>query len=52
MQELKKVVNFGKIKSRLELPNLIEIQLKSYDWFLQPEATKKKDKGLQAVHDR
>jgi DNA-directed RNA polymerase subunit beta len=51
MQESKKVVNFGKIRTGLELPNLIEIQLKSYDWFLQPGAAKKKPQGLQAVFE-
>jgi DNA-directed RNA polymerase subunit beta len=51
MQETRKVVNFGKINAGLELPNLIEIQLKSYDWFLQPEAAKKKSQGLQAVFE-
>ncbi|HQL81661.1 MAG TPA: DNA-directed RNA polymerase subunit beta, partial [Spirochaetota bacterium] len=51
MQDSKKVFNFGKIKTGLELPNLIEIQLKSYDWFLQPGAVKKKPHGLQAVFE-
>src|SRR4030042_2540308 len=51
MQESKKVVNFGKIKTGLELPNLIEIQLKSYDWFLQLGAAKKRAQGLQAVFE-
>src|SRR4030042_1415248 len=51
MQETKKVVNFGRIKSGLELPNLIEIQLKSYDWFLQLGTAKKKPRGLQAVFE-
>ena len=51
MQELKKVVNFGKIKSKIDLPNLIEIQLTSYEWFLQTKVAKKKPQGLQAVFD-
>ena len=51
MQNENKVVNFGKIKTSLELPNLIEIQLKSYEWFLQPTTTKKKKHGLQAVFE-
>jgi len=51
MQEMKKVVNFGKIKTKLDLPNLIEVQLESYDWFLQPDAAKKKSQGLQAVFE-
>ncbi|MCP4137149.1 MAG: DNA-directed RNA polymerase subunit beta [bacterium] len=51
MQEQKKVVNFGKIRSSIDLPNLIEIQLKSYDWFLQAIVKKKKLQGLQAVFE-
>ncbi|NLY10150.1 MAG: DNA-directed RNA polymerase subunit beta [Firmicutes bacterium] len=31
----RKRINFGKIDEVLEMPNLIEIQRKSYDWFLQ-----------------
>lgn len=51
MQESKKVVNFGRIKSKIDLPNLIEIQIKSYDWFLQAKVAKKKSQGLQAVFE-
>ncbi|MCL2156156.1 MAG: DNA-directed RNA polymerase subunit beta, partial [Leptospirales bacterium] len=51
MQEIKKAVNFGKIKSKIDIPNLIEIQLTSYEWFLQSKAAKKKSQGLQAVFD-
>ncbi|MBN1531399.1 MAG: DNA-directed RNA polymerase subunit beta [Spirochaetes bacterium] len=53
MQKEKKIINFGKIKSNIGLPNLIEIQSKSYDWFLQAAAPKNKRKkqGLQAVFD-
>ncbi len=51
MQELKKVVNFGKIKSKIDLPNLIEIQIKSYDWFIQSKVARKKLQGLQAVFE-
>jgi len=51
MQEGKKVVNFGKINSNIDLPNLIEIQLKSYEWFLQQNVTKRKNEGLQAVFE-
>jgi DNA-directed RNA polymerase subunit beta len=51
MQELKKVVNFGKIKSKIDLPNLIEIQLTSYEWFLQSKVSKKKSQGLQSVFE-
>jgi DNA-directed RNA polymerase subunit beta len=51
MQESKKVVNFGKIKSKIDLPNLIEIQIKSYEWFLQSKIARKKPQGLQAVFE-
>ncbi len=51
MHESKKVVNFGKINSSVSLPNLIEIQLKSYDWFLQSKGNRKKSQGLQAVFE-
>jgi len=51
MQEAKKVINFGKIKSSIDLPNLIEVQLKSYQWFLQQEAAKRKSQGLQSVFE-
>ncbi|MEZ0386586.1 MAG: DNA-directed RNA polymerase subunit beta, partial [Verrucomicrobium sp.] len=44
-------INFGKIKEPVEPPNLIEIQLKSYEEFLQKDIapSKRKDLGLQAV---
>lgn len=46
-----KVRNFGKIKDVFELPNLLDIQVKSYEDFLQwdclPE--KRKDQGLEEV---
>ena len=44
-------INFGKIKEPHEPPNLIEIQLKSYEEFLQKDVapSKRKDLGLQAV---
>ena len=51
MQESKKVVNFGRIKSKIDLPNLIEIQLTSYEWFLQSKTSKKKSQGLLAVFE-
>ena len=53
MQKAKNVLNFGKIGSKLTLPNLIEIQLKSYEWFLQDKipANKRKSQGLQAVFE-
>jgi DNA-directed RNA polymerase subunit beta len=43
--------NYGKIKEILEIPNLIEIQLDSYEKFLQQDvaAEKRTNIGLQAV---
>lgn len=51
MQRGKKVVTFGNIKPRIDLPNLIEVQLNSYDWFLQAKVSpsKRKNEGLHAV---
>ncbi len=53
MQKGKNVVNFGKINPNINLPNLIEIQLKSYEWFLQEHLSpqKRKNQGLQAVFE-
>ncbi len=51
MQKQKKIVNFGKIKRVLDIPDLIEIQKKSYEWFLQKDSAKKKLQGLQAVFE-
>ncbi len=44
-------INFGKLADVLELPDLIEIQTRSYREFLQMEAapTKRRAVGLQAV---
>ena len=44
-------VNLGKIKSPCEIPDLIDIQLRSYNWFLQREVPieERKNHGLQAV---
>ena len=44
-------VDFSRIKARIPVPNLIEIQRKSYDRFLQMNllATERQDLGLQAV---
>ena len=33
-QGKRKRVNYGKIKEILDMPNLIDIQRKSYEWFL------------------
>ncbi len=43
--------NFGKIKKVVDIPNLIEIQRRSYDEFLQKDASppERKNVGLQAV---
>ena len=43
--------SFGKLESATELPNLIEVQKKSYDQFLQIDIKKENrtDTGLQAV---
>ena len=43
--------NFGKIKKVVEIPNLIEIQRRSYEEFLQKDVPpdQRKDVGLQAV---
>jgi len=43
--------NYGKIKEILDIPNLIEIQLDSYEKFLQQDiaAEKRANIGLQAV---
>ncbi len=43
--------NFGKIKKVVDIPNLIEIQRKSYEEFLQKDVPpdQRKDVGLQAV---
>jgi DNA-directed RNA polymerase subunit beta len=51
MRKERTVVNFGKISPSVELPNLIEVQVKSYAWFLQQEvpAKKRKSQGLQQV---
>ena len=44
-------INFGKIKEIITPPNLIEIQRKSYEEFLQMNLmpSERKDTGLQAV---
>ncbi|HMV45262.1 MAG TPA: DNA-directed RNA polymerase subunit beta, partial [Leptospiraceae bacterium] len=51
-QTERKRVNFGKITNLDFLPNLIQIQKKSFDWFLQADVkdpTKRKNQGLEAV---
>lgn len=51
MQEGRDIINFGKIYSNEYMPNLIEIQTKSYEWFLQAGVAKRKKQGLQAVFE-
>lgn len=48
---LRKRVNFGKVSTFLDVPNLIEIQTKSYDKFLQRDVPieKREETGLQAA---
>lgn len=48
---LRKRENFGKLPNILDVPNLIEIQRKSFDTFLQRDMPhgKRKDVGLQAA---
>jgi DNA-directed RNA polymerase subunit beta len=43
--------NFGKIEDAIEVPDLIEVQLKSYSRFLQAETllNKRKDAGLESL---
>ncbi len=50
--QVPKRVNFGKITNLEYLPNLIQIQKKSFDWFLQAEVkdpTNRENQGLEAV---
>jgi DNA-directed RNA polymerase subunit beta len=51
MKPLTKRINFAAHEDVVDLPNLIEIQTKSYDEFLQAEILpeKRDDRGLQAV---
>ena len=44
-------VDFSKIKANIEIPDLIEIQKRSYEQFLQMESVpdRREDKGLQAA---
>jgi len=50
-RELRERVNFGKVPLFLEVPNLIEIQRRSYEKFLQKDLPmdKREDTGLQAA---
>src|SRR2546421_948263 len=44
-------IDFSKIKTALQIPNLIEVQKRSYDRFLQMDLlpSEREDTGLQAV---
>ena len=48
---LRKRLNFGKVPPILDIPNLIEIQRKSYESFLQKDvlSNKREEAGLQAA---
>ncbi len=48
---LRERLSFGKIPAAIELPNLIEVQRKSYDRFLQMNvpAERREELGLQEV---
>src|SRR5512134_265377 len=48
---LRKRLDFGKVPQFLEVPNLIEIQKRSYEQFLQKDVLKekRKDMGLQSA---
>ena len=45
------VVNLGKITNLNRIPDLIEVQFRSFEWFLQKDAspTKREAQGLEAV---
>jgi DNA-directed RNA polymerase subunit beta len=49
--KVKERVNFSKIRTQIQIPNLIEVQKKSYDRFLQMNLlpAEREDYGLQAV---
>ncbi len=51
LMPLRERVSFGKIPAAIELPNLIEVQRKSYDRFLQMDvpSQEREDLGLQEV---
>ncbi len=51
MLRMERIRNFSKVGDALPVPNLNDIQVKSYSRFLQAEAdsTKRKDQGLEAL---
>ncbi|RMH56182.1 MAG: DNA-directed RNA polymerase subunit beta [Candidatus Hydrogenedentota bacterium] len=44
-------ISFAKLEPSVELPDLVEVQRRSYDWFLQLDVDpdKRKDQGLESV---
>ncbi|MGA0867665.1 MAG: DNA-directed RNA polymerase subunit beta, partial [Planctomycetota bacterium] len=44
-------VTYGRYQSVAEIPDLVEMQTKSYEWFLQPRAlpNKRKEQGLESL---
>ncbi len=52
MQKLKKIerYNFGKIPKVMEIPNLLDIQKKSFDWFLE-EGVKEALNDISPIED-
>ena len=44
-------VTYGRYQSVAEIPDLVEMQTKSYEWFLQPKAlpNKRKEQGLESL---
>ena len=45
--------SYGRIVPAIEMPNLLDIQVHSYNWFLQKNVPpgERKNQGLQAVFD-
>ena len=52
MQKLKRIqrYNFGKIKKVMEIPNLLDIQVRSFEWFLD-EGLKEALKDISPIED-
>lgn len=46
-----KRVVFGKEKNLIPLPDLVEVQRNSYDWFFQPNVERRESQGLQELFD-
>ena len=47
----KRKISYQKLPQKLDIPNLIDVQLGSYYWFLQPECAsdKRRRQGLHEV---